>query len=113
METKKYYRLMLGAKSVHAAECLEGNFVGVGFGIDQDLADDLPDRWKEFNKGFCPRGGCGHHDHGHGHDHGRQGCGGGCIADLRCHITFVTSKESGFCGFCPIITNLARQHLFL
>ncbi len=54
MEPKKYYRLMLGAKSVHASECLLGNFVGADFGIEQDLTSKLPEEWKEFNQKFRP-----------------------------------------------------------
>ena len=52
MDTKKYFRLMLGAKSVHAAECLTANFVGVDFGIEQDLTNELPDNWRDFNEKF-------------------------------------------------------------
>jgi hypothetical protein len=33
---KTYYRLYLGAKSVYANECLQGNFVGVDFGLHMD-----------------------------------------------------------------------------
>ena len=54
METKNYYRLMLGAKSVHATDCLNANFVGVDFGIDQDLSRDLHDQLKEFNQKLRP-----------------------------------------------------------
>ena len=54
MEPKQYFRLMLGAKSVHAAECFEGNFVGADYGIQQDLTAELPERWQEFNKKFRP-----------------------------------------------------------
>ena len=45
---------MLGAKSVHASICLEGNFVGADFGIDQDLSNELPEQWRDFNKKFRP-----------------------------------------------------------
>ncbi|MEQ1729345.1 MAG: endonuclease NucS domain-containing protein [Vicinamibacterales bacterium] len=51
---KKYYRLMLGKKSKHAAECFEGGFIGAGFGITQDLAGELPDEWRTFNAKFIP-----------------------------------------------------------
>ena len=49
---KNYYRLMLGPKSIYAEECLTGSFIGGDFGIDQDLTNDLPDRWQEFNEKF-------------------------------------------------------------
>ena len=51
---KSYYRVMLGRKSSHAAECLAGSFIGAGFGIDEDLSRRLPEEWREFNKQFIP-----------------------------------------------------------
>jgi restriction system protein len=51
---KNYYRVMLGKKSIHAEECLAGNFIGADFGINQDLTRKLPDEWREFNKEFIP-----------------------------------------------------------
>jgi restriction system protein len=46
---------MLGRKSMHAPECFAGNFIGAGFGIQEDLADHLPDSWREFNKEYVPK----------------------------------------------------------
>lgn len=46
---KNYYRVMLGAKSIHAEECYKGNFIGAYFGMDLDLTNQLPDNWREFN----------------------------------------------------------------
>jgi len=51
---KSYYRVMLGRKSAHAAECLAGGFIGADFGIDEDLSGKLPDQWRDFNKQFIP-----------------------------------------------------------
>ena len=51
---KKHYRVMLGQKSVHAAEGFAGNFIGADFEIPQDLTPDLPDDWRLFNKKFIP-----------------------------------------------------------
>lgn len=51
---KNYYRLMLGAKSIHADECFEGGFVGTDFGIHQDLAGELPEDWRTFNRKWVP-----------------------------------------------------------
>ena len=51
---KKYYRIMLGQKSVHSAECLTGNYIGVDFGINQDLTSALSEDWRTFNKQFIP-----------------------------------------------------------
>ena len=53
-EMRSFYRLMLGRKSVHAVECFAGNFIGVDFGVDQDLTGKLPEEWREFNKAFIP-----------------------------------------------------------
>lgn len=54
VQEPRYYRLMLGGGSAHAAECLAGGFVGTDFGIAQDLSIDLPDDWRAFNKKFVP-----------------------------------------------------------
>ncbi|MFA6135219.1 MAG: endonuclease NucS domain-containing protein [Phycisphaerae bacterium] len=51
---RKYYRVMLGKKSVHAEECLAGGFIGTDFGLKQDLTRDLPDDWRAFNRKFIP-----------------------------------------------------------
>lgn len=45
---------MLGPKSIHAAECFAGGFIGTDFGMDIDLTHELPDEWREFNKKFIP-----------------------------------------------------------
>jgi len=50
----RYYRIMLGANSVHADECFKGNFIGADFGINIDLSNQLPDNWREFNQKFIP-----------------------------------------------------------
>jgi len=51
---KSYYRVMLGQKSVYAAECFAGSFIGTDFGIDQDLTKKLPEEWRAFNQEFIP-----------------------------------------------------------
>ena len=51
---KKYFRVMLGQKSIYAAEGFAGNFIGTDFAIPQDLTLDLPDDWRVFNKKFIP-----------------------------------------------------------
>jgi len=51
---KSYYRVLLGPKSKHAEECLSGGFIGIDFGIDQDLTGKLPEEWRDFNKEFIP-----------------------------------------------------------
>lgn len=51
---KNYYRVMLGKKSVHAAECFSGGFIGTDFGVMEDLTGKLPDGWREFNQRYIP-----------------------------------------------------------
>jgi len=51
---KNYYRIMLGAKSIHATDCYKNNYIGAGFSIEQDLSKNLPDNWREFNLHFIP-----------------------------------------------------------
>ena len=51
---KSFYRVMLGRKSIYAAECFAGNFIGTDFGIEQDLTNKLPEEWRAFNQQFIP-----------------------------------------------------------
>ena len=51
---RNYYRVMLGKKSVHAAECFAGGFIGTDFLIHEDLTRKLPEEWRAFNKQFIP-----------------------------------------------------------
>jgi len=51
---RKYFRIMLGAKSSFADECFKGNFIGADFDINQDLTNQLPDNWRDFNHKFIP-----------------------------------------------------------
>jgi len=51
---KNYYRVMLGKGSVFADQCFTGSFIGVDFGIDQDLTAKLPEDWRTFNHEFIP-----------------------------------------------------------
>ncbi|MBM3454869.1 MAG: DUF1016 family protein [Bacteroidetes bacterium] len=46
---KSYFRVILGAKSIYAKECYDGNFIGASYGINQDLTKELPDNWRDFN----------------------------------------------------------------
>ena len=46
---KSYYRVILGAKSVFAKECYEGNFIGANYSINIDLTKELPENWRDFN----------------------------------------------------------------
>lgn len=51
---KQYLRLMLGRKSVYAQQCYEGNFVGADFDIYEDLTNNLPEKWRDFNTKYRP-----------------------------------------------------------
>lgn len=50
----RYFRVMLGKASMYAKECLPGNFIGVDFDLDNDLSEQLPENWRDFNKSFIP-----------------------------------------------------------
>ena len=51
---KQYIRVMLGKKSVYAKECFEGNFIGADFDIHEDLTNQLPENWRDFNAKYRP-----------------------------------------------------------
>lgn len=52
---KRYYRIMLGRKSAHAAECFAGGYIGSGFGvIKRDVAQELTDNFRAFSQRFIP-----------------------------------------------------------
>ena len=45
---------MLGKQHKYFNECYDNKYVGVGFNIEIDLKNDLPDNWREFNKKYIP-----------------------------------------------------------
>ena len=49
-----YYRIMAGAKSIHAATCHEQGFIGADWDFAQDLTGQFPEDWRAFNKRFVP-----------------------------------------------------------
>lgn len=51
---KSYYRIMLGAKSAHAQQCIAEHWFGGDWNIHQDLTNDLPDYLRDFNDRFIP-----------------------------------------------------------
>lgn len=59
---RSYYRVILGRRHVHAAECFAGGFIGADFDINEDLAKHLPDEWRLFNKEYIPVFLAGHPD---------------------------------------------------
>lgn len=46
---KSFYRVILGAKSIYSKECFDGGYIGAHYGINQDLAKELSDNWRDFN----------------------------------------------------------------
>jgi restriction system protein len=51
---KRYYKLMLGAKSSFAEICYNGHFIGADFDIIMDISDSLFENWRDFNEKFIP-----------------------------------------------------------
>lgn len=49
-----YYRIMLGKKSMYVDECVQGGFIGADFDIREDLTNQLPENWRDFNKKYIP-----------------------------------------------------------
>jgi restriction system protein len=49
-----YYRVMLGAASAHAAECIAEGFIGTFFGFTHDLTADLALDFHLFNAKYIP-----------------------------------------------------------
>ena len=57
---KKYNRVMAGQRSIHAALCFAEGFIGVDYGIPQDLSGKLTEDFREFNRTFVPIFQAGH-----------------------------------------------------
>jgi restriction system protein len=45
---------MLGKQSAYAQKCVDSGFIGADFGIQEDLSNNLPEEWREFNREFIP-----------------------------------------------------------
>lgn len=88
---KNYYRVMLGRKSVFAADCFARGFIGVDFGITVDLANKLPDEWRTFKKQFIPIYLAGHPEKSR------------IAAGLACGVTWTVCKgiAKGDIVLCP------------
>lgn len=50
----QYNRIILGKSNQYVESCYNDNFIGVDFGIHQDLSQHLPEQWKSFNQQFIP-----------------------------------------------------------
>jgi len=88
---KRYYRVMLGRQSAHAAECRAGGFIGADFDIHVDLTGKLPDEWRQFNAAFIPVYLAGHPDKSK------------IAAGLACGALWTVAKgiEAGDIVLCP------------
>lgn len=88
---KSYYRIMLGAKSIHAEECFKGGFIGSDFDIKGDLTKSLYENWREFNKEQIPLWISNHPDKSK------------VSAGLACGFTWTIAKgiNSGDIVLCP------------
>ena len=52
---KKYYRIMLGRRSVHAELCRKESFIGADFAMKFSFEGNLPENWRDFNKHYIPK----------------------------------------------------------
>lgn len=51
---KAYNRVMAGQGSKYSKQCFDEGFIGIAYGIEEDLTNRLPDNWREFNEEFRP-----------------------------------------------------------
>lgn len=52
--SRSYYRVRLGEGGSHAAECYEGEFIGVHWGFKEDLTGQFGDDYRAFNARYRP-----------------------------------------------------------
>jgi restriction system protein len=48
------YMVRSGIQGMHLDDCIAESYIGVDFGLHEDLAGRFPDNWKEFNQEFVP-----------------------------------------------------------
>ena len=51
---RRFYKVMLGRGSQNADICRAEGFIGANFDVFEDLADQLPENWREFNEKWIP-----------------------------------------------------------
>jgi len=49
-----YYRVFLGRGQAYLAECLNGGFIGVDYGVREDLTECLTADWTNFRAAYVP-----------------------------------------------------------
>lgn len=52
--SRSYYRVRLGRAAIYAAECIEGGFIGGGWGFTEDLSGQFGEDWRDFNARYRP-----------------------------------------------------------
>lgn len=52
--SRSYYRVRLGERAAHAAECFAEGFIGVHWDFKEDLTGQFGVDWREFNARFRP-----------------------------------------------------------
>ena len=50
-----YRRIRLGKGGAQRAECIEQGYVGLNYGLREDLTGKFPPRWRDFNAVFVPQ----------------------------------------------------------
>jgi restriction system protein len=51
----QYFLIRSGQQGVHLDECLAKGFVGLNYGIDEDLSGQFPENWQDFNSKYIPK----------------------------------------------------------
>ena len=51
---KNFYRVMLGRRGAASPDCLRGGYIGIDFGVAEDLSQRLADDRREFNRAYVP-----------------------------------------------------------
>lgn len=50
--SRAYYRVRLGKGAMYATECIDGGFIGGGWGFTEDLSGQFGESWRDFNARF-------------------------------------------------------------
>jgi restriction system protein len=52
--SRRFYKVMLGQRSKDATICRAEGFIGTDFDVHEDLSQQLPENWREFNEKWIP-----------------------------------------------------------
>lgn len=52
--SQRFFKVMLGRASRDADQCRAEGFIGTDFDVFEDLSDQLPESWREFNEKWIP-----------------------------------------------------------